>query len=101
MDAMVSIHGSFRDHPTGGGKSIKATRVLIEHGAEDVRAPLPEVDKIIAELRAAKTEFQFDLQRRRPRLFNAEEQGRGAGQPAVDRRDRAVPQGGVRALSGE
>ena len=40
MDAMVSIHGSFKDHPVGGGKNIKGTRVLIEHGAEDKPAPL-------------------------------------------------------------
>jgi dienelactone hydrolase len=61
MDAMVSIHGSFRDHPVGGGKNIKGTRVLIEHGAEDKAAPLPEVDKILAELRAANIEFEYDL----------------------------------------
>ena len=61
MDAMVSIHGSFRDHPAGGGKNVKGTKTLILHGAEDVPAPLPEVDKVIAELRAAKAEFQYEL----------------------------------------
>jgi len=61
MDAMISIHGSFKEHPAGGGKNIKGTKVLILHGAEDVPAPLSEVDKVIGELRAAKTDFQYEL----------------------------------------
>jgi dienelactone hydrolase len=61
MDAMVSIHGSFKEHPGGGGNNIKGTKVLILHGAEDVPAPLSEVDKVIGELRAAKTDFQYEL----------------------------------------
>jgi dienelactone hydrolase len=61
MKGMVAIHGSFRDHPAGWAKNSKGTKVLILHGAEDVPAPLPEVEKVIAELRAAKAEFQFEL----------------------------------------
>src|SRR5215217_1860330 len=63
MDAMVSIHGSFKDHPAGGAENIKGTKVLILHGAEDVPAPLSEVDKVIAELRAGKADFQYALYR--------------------------------------
>ncbi len=61
LKAMVAIHGSFRDHPAGWAKNSKDTKVLILHGAEDVPAPLAEVDKIISELRAAKAEFQYEL----------------------------------------
>ena len=61
LKAMVSIHGSFREHPAGWAKNGKNTKVLILHGAEDVPAPLAEVDKIIAELRAAKADFQYEL----------------------------------------
>lgn len=61
MDAMVAIHGSFRGHPAGGAKNIKGTKVLILHGAEDVPAPLSEVDILIKDFRAAKTDFQYEL----------------------------------------
>lgn len=61
MQAMVAIHGSFRGHPEGGAKNIKGTKVLILHGAEDVPAPLSEVDILIKEFRAAKTDFQYEL----------------------------------------
>jgi dienelactone hydrolase len=61
LKAMVAIHGSFRDHPAGWAKNSKGTKVLILHGAEDVPAPLPELDKVIGELRAAKADFQLEL----------------------------------------
>jgi dienelactone hydrolase len=61
LQAMVAIHGSFRDHEPGWAKHSKGTKFLILHGAEDVPAPLPEVDKVIAELRAAKADFQYEL----------------------------------------
>ena len=61
MDALVAIHGSFRGHPAGGARNIKGTKVLILHGAEDVPAPLSEVDILIKDFRAAKTDFQYEL----------------------------------------
>ena len=61
MDAMVAIHGSFRGHPAGGARNIRGTKVLILHGAEDVPAPLSEVDILIKDFRAAKTDFQYEL----------------------------------------
>lgn len=57
---LVTIHGSFRDFTPGAAKNIKG-RVLILHGAEDQVAPLPEVDTLIQDLRAAKIDWQMDL----------------------------------------
>ena len=57
---MVAIHGSFRDHPPGQAKNIKG-KVLILHGAEDVPIPIPMVNALIEELRAAKVDFQYEL----------------------------------------
>ncbi len=42
-------------------KNIKGTKVLILHGAEDVPAPLSEVDILIKDFRASKTDFQYEL----------------------------------------
>jgi dienelactone hydrolase len=58
--ATVTIHGSFRNHDPNGAKNVKG-KFLILHGAEDTAAPLPEVDKIIGALRAAKVPFQYEL----------------------------------------
>jgi dienelactone hydrolase len=60
LAALVTIHGSFRNHDPDGAKNVKG-RVMILHGAEDPVAPLSEVDKIIGALRAAKVEFQYEL----------------------------------------
>lgn len=57
---MVSVHGSFRNFRPEAAKNIKG-RVLIEHGAEDEVAPLPEVNTLIDQLRAAKVNWQLDL----------------------------------------
>jgi dienelactone hydrolase len=57
---MISVHGSFRNFRPEAAKNIKA-RVLIEHGAEDEVAPLPEVNTLIDQLRAAKINWQLDL----------------------------------------
>jgi len=57
----TEMYGSFRGHPAGGAKNIKGTKVLVLHGAEDVPAPLSEVDILIKDFRAAKTDFQYEL----------------------------------------
>ena len=60
LAALITIHGSFRNHDPAGAKNVKG-RVMILHGAEDVVAPLTEVDKMIGDLRAAKVEFEYEL----------------------------------------
>jgi dienelactone hydrolase len=57
---MVSVHGSFRNFSPEAAKNIKG-RVLILHGAEDPVAPLPEVNALVDQLRAAKVNWQLDL----------------------------------------
>ena len=58
--ASVSVHGSFRNFAPEGAKNIKGP-VLILHGAEDKTAPLEEVNKMIADLRAAKISWELNL----------------------------------------
>ena len=60
LAAMISIHGSFREHDSAAAKNVKG-RVQILHGAEDVVAPLTSVNKIIDDLRKAKVEFHYEL----------------------------------------
>ena len=60
LAANVSIHGSFRDHATGWAKNAKGM-FLILHGVEDEGYPLPVVDKVVQELRAAKVPFQYEV----------------------------------------
>jgi dienelactone hydrolase len=60
MAATITIHGSFREHAAEDAKNIKG-KVLILHGAEDQVAPLASVDKVIAALRKAKVDFQYEL----------------------------------------
>ena len=57
---MISVHGSFRNFSPEAAKNIKG-RVLILHGAEDPVAPLPEVNALVDQLRAAKVNWQLDL----------------------------------------
>lgn len=56
----VSVHGAFADFTPEMAKNIKG-RVLILHGAEDQVAPMPELDKVIAQLRGAKVDFEVNL----------------------------------------
>ena len=58
--ANVAIHGSFRDHEPGWAKNVKGM-FLILHGAEDVGYPLTTVDRVVQELRAAKTPFHMEV----------------------------------------
>lgn len=60
LAANVAIHGSFRDHEPGWAQNVKGM-FLIPHGAEDVGYPLPTVDTVVQELRAAKTPFQLEV----------------------------------------
>ena len=56
----VAVHGSFRDFTPEDARHIKGS-VLILHGAEDEVAPLEEVNKLLADLRAAKVPFELQL----------------------------------------
>src|SRR5215471_7671899 len=56
----VAVHGSFRNFQPEAAKNIKG-RVLILHGAEDEVAPLPEVNKLVADLRAAKVSWELQV----------------------------------------
>jgi dienelactone hydrolase len=56
----VAVHGSFRNFAPEAAKNIKG-RVLILHGAEDEVAPLPEVNKLVADLRAAKVNWELTV----------------------------------------
>ena len=60
LAANVAIHGSFRDHAAGWAKNATGM-YLILHGAEDEGYPLPVVDKVVQELRAAKVPFQLEV----------------------------------------
>lgn len=57
---IVSVHGSFRDFQHDAAKNIKG-RVLILHGAEDMVAPLEEVNKLVGDLRAAKVNWELQV----------------------------------------
>lgn len=56
----IAVHGSFRNFTPEMARNIKGP-VLILHGAEDEVAPLDEVNKLIADLRAAKVPWELQL----------------------------------------
>jgi dienelactone hydrolase len=56
----VAVHGSFRDFQHDAAKNIKG-RVLILHGAEDMVAPLEEVNKLVGDLRGAKVNWELQI----------------------------------------
>jgi dienelactone hydrolase len=60
LAATITIHGTFRDHVSEDAKNVKG-KALILHGAEDKVSPLAEVNKIIADLRKARVDFQYEL----------------------------------------
>ena len=60
LAATITIHGTFRDHVSEDARNIKG-KALILHGAEDQVSPVAEVNKIIADLRKAKVNFQYEL----------------------------------------
>ncbi len=57
---VIPVHGSFRGFDPEAANNIQG-RVLILHGAEDETAPLEEVNKLIADLRAAEVDWQLEL----------------------------------------
>jgi dienelactone hydrolase len=60
LASSIAVHGSFRNFAPEGAKNIKGP-MLILHGAEDETAPLAEVNKIVADLRAAKIPFELQI----------------------------------------
>lgn len=56
----AAVHGSFRNFTPEMARNIKGS-VLILHGAEDEVAPLEEVNKLLADLRAAKVPFELQI----------------------------------------
>ena len=56
----IAVHGSFRNFTPADAKNIKG-KVLILHGAEDEVAPLDEVNKLVADLRAAKVAWELQV----------------------------------------
>ena len=56
----IAVHGSFRNFTPADAKNIKG-KVLILHGAEDEVAPLDEVNKLVADLRAAKVNWELQI----------------------------------------
>src|SRR5258708_28581338 len=78
---MISVHGSFRNFSPEAAKSIKG-RVLILHGAEDPVAPLPEVNALVEQLRAAKVNWELNLYSGTTHAFT------NPSSPAEERADR-------------
>jgi len=56
----VSVHGGFSNFTPENAKNIKG-RVLILHGAEDPVSPMDQLNALIAQLRAAKVDFEVNL----------------------------------------
>ena len=56
----IAVHGSFRNFTPADAKNIKG-KVLILHGAEDEVAPLDEVNKLVADLRGAKVNWELQI----------------------------------------
>ena len=86
---MISVHGSFRGFAPEGAKNIKG-RVLILHGSEDPVAPLPEVNALIDQLRAANVSFELNLYSGTKHAFTAPQ---NAAEELADRQYKLkVPQ---------
>lgn len=58
VDGVVSFHGGLDSPNPADGANIKA-KVLILHGAEDPFVPHKDIDAFLAELRAAKVDWQM------------------------------------------
>jgi dienelactone hydrolase len=57
---VVPVHGSFRNFTPADAKNIKGP-VLILHGADDTTAPMEEVNKLTADLKAANVTWELQL----------------------------------------
>ena len=96
----VAVHGSFRDFQHEAARNIKG-RVLILHGAEDMVAPLEEVNKLVGDLARGKSELgTADIQRRRTRIHQSDQRLRRARRPRVQSRNPALLQGNLRDVAG-
>jgi dienelactone hydrolase len=60
LAANVAIHGSFSKYDPNWAKNAKG-RFLILHGSEDKPYPLPVVNAVIDQLRAANVPFQVEI----------------------------------------
>jgi dienelactone hydrolase len=60
LAGIVPVHGSFRNFTPADAKNITGP-VLILHGAEDMTAPMEEVNKLMADLKAANVTYELQL----------------------------------------
>ena len=60
LKGFVSFHGSFDTPTPGDAKNIKG-KVLILHGADDPFSPMKQVEALMAEMKAAKVNYEVDL----------------------------------------
>lgn len=89
---VIPVHGSFRNFTPEDAANIQGS-VLILHGAEDQTAPMEEVNKLIADLRAAEVEWQLEL------YSGAEHGFTNPGSPAEERADREYKAASERFLA--
>ena len=81
----ISVHGSFRGFAPEAAKNIKS-KVLILHGSEDPVAPLPEVNALVDQLRAANVSFELNLYSGTKHAFTAPQ---NAAEERADREYKA------------
>jgi dienelactone hydrolase len=60
LAGVVPVHGSFRNFTPADAKNITGP-VLILHGSEDMTAPMEEVNKLMADLKAANVTYELQL----------------------------------------
>ena len=60
LDGFVSFHGSLDTPTPADAKNIKG-KVLVLHGADDPFSPLKQVEALMAEMKAAKVNYEVDL----------------------------------------
>ena len=60
VDGYVSFHGSLDTPTPEDAKNIKG-KVLVLHGADDPYSPMNQVEELMAEMKAAKVNYEVDL----------------------------------------